>query len=125
MGGLQYNHISIDGHLRPTSKHVNVNNSEYDQFRNISSNNHFSNQAAIMKVQSQSQISVSDKIDDFFAELSKQVKPTSVCLFYLLIRWLLTDKLDKSPVCLTKLIIKGITILHYFPVLDSNCLPCS
>ena len=77
MGGLQYNQINIDGHLRPTSQRVNVNNSEYDQFRNISNNNAnnpFSNQAAIMKVQSQSQISVSDKIDDFFADLSKQVK---------------------------------------------------
>ena len=76
MGALQYNQISIDGGLRPRSQRVSVNNSEYDQFKNISSNNHFSNQAAVMKVQSQSQISVSDKIDDFFAELSQQVKLT-------------------------------------------------
>ena len=76
MGALQFNQISIDSGLRPTSQRVSVNNSEYDQFKNISSNNHFSNQAAVMKVPSQSQISVSDKIDDFFAELSKQVKLT-------------------------------------------------
>ena len=76
MGALQFNQISIDSGLRPTSQRVSVNNSEYDQFKNISSNNHFSNQAAVMKVQSQSQISVSDKIDDFFAELSQQVKLT-------------------------------------------------
>lgn len=82
-GGLQYNQISIDGCLRPTSQRVSVNNSEYDQFRNISSNNHFSNQTAVMKVQSQSQISVSDKIDDFFAELSKQVKQTFIFIFWL------------------------------------------
>ena len=61
-----------------------------------------------MKVQSQSQISVSDKIDDFFAELSKQVKQTFIFIFLAL-----TDKLDNSSICLTKLIIKGITILHY------------
>ena len=79
-GCLQYNQISIDGCLRPTSQRVSVNNSEYDQFRNISSNNHFSNQAAVMKVQSQSQISVSDKIDDFFAELSQQVINMTLCL---------------------------------------------
>ena len=82
MGALQYNQISIDGGLRPTSQRVSVNNSEYDQFKNISSNNHFSNQAAVMKVQSQSQISVSDKIDDFFAELSKQVKQTFIFIFW-------------------------------------------
>ena len=82
MGALQYNQISIDGGLRPTSQRVSVNNSEYDQFKNISSNNHFSNQAAVMKVQSQSQISVSDKIDDFFAELSQQV-----CKIYLKTRF--------------------------------------
>ena len=33
-----------------------------------------------MKVQSQSQISVSDKIDDFFAELSQQVINMTLCL---------------------------------------------
>ena len=71
---LQNNQISIDGCLRPGSQRVGVNNSEYGQFRNISSYNHFSNQTSIMKVQTQSQTRVSDKIDEFFAELSQQVK---------------------------------------------------
>ena len=53
---------------------LSVNNSRYDRLGNISRQPHSPNQeSCVMKVQSEAQISVSDKIDKFFIEVTQQV----------------------------------------------------
>ena len=54
---------------------LSVNNSRYDRLGNISRQPHSPSQehACVMKVQSEAQISVSDKIDKFFIEVTQQV----------------------------------------------------